>query len=326
MKIRTDIGGYFESESCLNNESIEIEFPLFNSGRSSFAYLLISNKISHVYLPKYTCDSILEPLRTLKISYSFYSIETDLIPSNYTLQRIYQTMVPSSIIVLNNYFGILDNALKNIQLKRNTVVDNSQAFYSNITGELGSFNSFRKFFGIGDGSSIRSKPLAIETNNFKQFNSEKAQIHLNGRKAEGPFPYYQSFLNYENEFQFDEIKLISNRSKEIYSRLDHVKIKSRRRDNFQFLNKGLNKRNQLNLLLKNEVPMVYPLLIENGDALKKYLIEHKVFVSTYWNNNEIHQDPGSFEQFLIKNLVTLPIDQRYTSKEMGIILKLIDEF
>ena len=67
-------------------------------------------------------------------------------------------------------------------------------------------------------------------------------------------------------------------------------------------------------------PMVYPFLCTNGNNLKTKLIDKKIFVATYWKNVINTVDADSSETYLTKNLVHLPVDQRYNIAELKTIL------
>ena len=70
--------------------------------------------------------------------------------------------------------------------------------------------------------------------------------------------------------------------------------------------------------------MGYPYLINEGNVLKNKLIEEKIFIPTYWPNEKSWKNVNdSFDNFLKLNLIPLPIDQRYSSKQMKIILRKI---
>ena len=68
--------------------------------------------------------------------------------------------------------------------------------------------------------------------------------------------------------------------------------------------------------------MVYPFLIEDS-SLRQRLIDNKVFVATYWPNVKQVTTPGTIEYELTSNLIPLPIDQRYSSREMEMVLSII---
>ena len=69
--------------------------------------------------------------------------------------------------------------------------------------------------------------------------------------------------------------------------------------------------------------MVYPYLIKDGARLRKMLIENKIFVATYWNGILEYLPKDSYENYLIENLLPLPIDQRIGIKELKFILEFI---
>ena len=71
--------------------------------------------------------------------------------------------------------------------------------------------------------------------------------------------------------------------------------------------------------------MVYPFLSEQGMLLKKQLIKSKIFVATYWPNVMEWTAPNSFESSLANNLIPLPLDQRYSHKDMERTIKLLKE-
>jgi len=72
------------------------------------------------------------------------------------------------------------------------------------------------------------------------------------------------------------------------------------------------------------IPMVYPYLSKKKD-LRSKLIDNEVFVATYWPNILEACAIDSLEYNFAKNIIPLPIDQRYGKKEMESIVQLILE-
>ena len=71
-----------------------------NTGRNCLEYILRCRKYSKVYIPYYTCDSILDPFNKLEIPYEFYHIDIQLeITDDFTLQG-------SEALLYTNYFGL----------------------------------------------------------------------------------------------------------------------------------------------------------------------------------------------------------------------------
>ena len=67
------IGGYFELELPDYGGFLHDDGVLLNSGRNALEYVLLSlPNVRHLWIPYYTCDAILEPIKKLDIVYSFY--------------------------------------------------------------------------------------------------------------------------------------------------------------------------------------------------------------------------------------------------------------
>lgn len=315
------IGGYFEIELPILPNYREDQF-LFNSGRSALAFILKSQQVSQVLLPYYTCDAVLEPIIKMNIKYSFYSISSDLLPI------IKSTKFNKNVaIIVNNYFGLLDSKLKNFESFENVIFDNSQAFYSNLVGGIGAFNSFRKYFGLADGASVVIPNKVYAISKIDRYQSLNYSKHLIGRIEVGPLDFYKEFTKSEEGLKFSTIQRISNLSQRIYNSLNHKQIAKRRIDNFKVLHNALNKYNLLDVDLNSSlVPMIYPLLIKNGNSLRAYLRKFDVFTARYWPNSVIQLLKNSVEYNLTENLVALPVDQRYVNEDMNTILHIVNKW
>jgi hypothetical protein len=313
-----EIGGYFEFE--LLNKNVETPSMWFNSGRSAFAYLLKINQIKEIQLPHYTCDVMLEPLHKMNIKYSFYPITNSLLPDLSSFE-----IKPNVPMVLNNYFGVLDKELKQFAKCPNVIIDNAQALYSSVSGGLGSFNSFRKFIGVPDGAAAYFKKQEAFQESFPQNKTMDNLDHLFGRLEVDASSFYTQYQANDVKSEFKEIKQISEISSRTFKLVDHGAIKERRKENFNVLHSALGNKNELALSAAiNFIPMVYPFLVKNGTALKKYLNRHKVYVASYWPNKKIRIRDNTFESYLTYDLVALPIDQRYSLDDMDRIINLIN--
>jgi hypothetical protein len=136
--------------------------------------------------------------------------------------------------------------------------------------------------------------------------------------------FYTFFKRNDKALENQPIKIMSKLTQRILQSIDYEEAKRIRSNNFQTLHKSLEKMNLLNFELeKNAVPMVYPLLIENGLEEKKRLIENKIFVATYWPNVFRWVDKNSYEYKLTESLLPLPIDQRYDKNVMNEIIEMI---
>ena len=123
MNLSSAIGGYFELELNKNEEYHKAAVKL-NTGRNAFEYILRAYNYKKVFIPYYTCDVMLEPLKKLNIKYEFYRIDKRFMPN-----INFENIKSDEALVYNNYFGICDKNVKEIAgIKRNIIIDNSQAF------------------------------------------------------------------------------------------------------------------------------------------------------------------------------------------------------
>lgn len=312
-----EIGGYFELELRKGKEYHQNAIRL-NTGRNAFEYILRAKSYTKVYLPYYTCDVMLEPINKLNLKYDFYPIDSTFNPIfDFSLIK------ENDVFVYTNYFGICDGQVKIISKKcKNLIIDNSQAFYSKPLPGIDTFYSARKFFGVPDGAYL-SINKELEDDIKQDYSYDRCE-HLLGRIDLGAEKFYGSFKRNESLLKGQPIKLMSKLTQRLLESIDYDEIAKKRQNNFNYLHSVLKKDNKLNIKLdleKETVPMIYPFLIDNGQELKKKLIENKIFVATYWPNVFGWTDKDSFEYKLTKHLLPLPIDQRYEKNELNIIVK-----
>lgn len=311
------IGGFLELELRPGVEYHQEAIRL-NTGRNAFEYILKGRRFQKVYIPYYTCDVMLEPILKLKLEYEFYSIDTDFRPV-----FDFKNLKENEVFVFTNYYGLCDKIVNEVSLKcENLIIDNAQAFYSLPLNGVDTFYSPRKFFGVSDGAYLYTKSLITEQ--LKTDVSYKRFEHLLGRIDVGAEEFYNIFRKNDEYLSGQPIKTMSNLTQKLLESIDYLYIAEKRKQNFNYLNKELKSVNQLQLELENDtIPMVYPLLIENGLRIKKELINNKIYVATYWPNVITWCKEDSLEVRLTKELIHFPIDQRYSELEMNIIIKLI---
>lgn len=315
------IGGYFELENRFESE-LYSNLIRFNTGRNCLEYILRARNYRKIYLPKYSCHAIMEPILKLDIEYEKYLITKDLEP-----QHILEIKDDECILIIN-YFGMKGKYISNISKRvNNLIVDNSQAFFEPPIKGVDTFYSARKFFGVADGAY-----LSTDCNTFMDFEQEiswKRSEHLLRRLENGANDGYPAFLKNEEYLCGKEIRLMSEFTQKILAGINYTSAKNRRNRNFQYLHLKLK---SLNKLTFNDAeidgPMVYPIYIEN-ELLRDELIRQKIFVASYWSNVLQECKPESTEYKLAKYLLPLPVDQRYGLLDMdricNVLLKTVAE-
>ena len=274
-----------------------------------------------VYLPYYTCEVVLEPLKKLNIPWSFYHINTSFeIADEINLgEREY--------IIANNYFGIKDSYIEKLAKRYGCqlIVDCSQAFFSKPLSRINSFYSMRKFVGVADGgvAYLGNLPQGLIDVKEEERTSEH-DSHLLKRKRLGAESGFAFFQANEKKLNNQPIRNMSFKTKWILDHIDYDEVVERRVENFKCLHNALNKENYLTLPNCDafKCPMIYPFMTSIGCSLRKKLIDSKVFVARYWPNVE-QRDGFETEYDLSLNVIAIPCDQRYGIEEMNRIIDLI---
>ena len=68
---------------------------------------------------------------------------------------------------------------------------------------------------------------------------------------------------------------------------------------------------------------MYPFMIENGTRLRKELQNHRIYVPLLWPAVFTIASENDPEYKMAKNILPLPIDQRYSIEDMEYIVKII---
>jgi len=302
------IGGYFDLQLPIMEEFYPSLIKL-NTGRNALEYILKVNGYTCIYIPYFTCEVILEPIKKLGLEYHFYTLDKDLNPI------IDFEIESNECLLYTNYFGIKQATIKKLaDLDFNLIVDNSQAFYSSPLPGIDTFYSCRKFFGLPDGAYLQSK---IKSNTkFERDVSFERMSHLLISIDQSIEKGYESFRINNEALSNNPIRKMSLLTERLLKSIDYEECRVIRNRNFRILHEALLEKNQLSIdpLVING-PLCYPLLT-NKENIKRKLISKRVFVPVYWPNVFNWTTSKMFENYLAQNLVSLPIDHRYNEADM----------
>jgi hypothetical protein len=302
------IGGFLE----LQLPSLEEFYPSLiklNTGRNALEYILKVNAYTCIYIPYFTCEVILEPIKKLGIEYHFYTIDTFLDPV------IDFKIEPNECLLFTNYFGIKQTTINRLaNLDFNLIVDNSQAFFSSPLPGIDTFYSCRKFFGVPDGAYLQSN-LKSSTKLDKDISSDRMS-HLLISIDQSIEKGYESFKINNEVLSNNPIRRMSLLTERLLTSIDYEACRAKRNRNFRILDEALSGNNQLSID-PSEIngPLCYPFLSVK-ENIKRKLISKRVFVPVFWPNVFNWTNSKMFENHLAQNLVPLPIDHRYNDKDM----------
>ena len=313
-----EIGGYIELEKSHGNEYHKSAIAL-NSARHCIEYLILSRKISKIFLPYFLCGCVAELCNKCKCEYSYYNIDEQLLPVfNHELNE-------NEYILIVNYYGRLGleeiNQYK-IQYK-NIIVDNTQAFFDYPAEDVDTIYSCRKFFGVPDGGYLYTDSvLNLE---LKQSLSFDKMEYLLGRFELDAQTFYGKSVENNDRFSKEPLMKMSLLTHNLLSGMDYDFIKKRREENFMYLHNKLNKINKLGVKMVHG-PFMYPLLVEKGEEIKSLLIQKKIYIPTLWPEVKEVMAENSLECKYVKHIVALPVDQRYNAEDMEYVVKCLKQY
>lgn len=313
------IGGYFELELKKVREYHNPDLRL-NTARNAIELIMLLREYKKVLLPRYICNSVLEPIEKLGLNYEFYSIGKSLLPT-------ITNHDDDTCMIIVNYFGLLDNGIADIaKANVNVIVDNSQAFFSKPLDGVDTVYSPRKFFGVPDGAYLCSS-ISCKMHIEEDISYEKS-IHLVKRIDLSPEEGFLDFREAQKALSFQPIRRMSKLTQALLSSIDYEFARKRRNENFFFLHENLRDKNELTDLIENEAidgPMVYPFMTKDP-SLREKLHKNRIYVATYWNDVFERTDENSLEWQLTKYMIPLPIDQRYVLSDLRSVFDLIRSY
>ena len=301
-----EIGGYIELDTYTGKMPHEDGIKL-NCGRNALAYIIRAKGIKKIWMPKFMCDSNDKVLQDAKVEIVYYSIGLDFKPII--------TEWDGWLYVVN-FYGQLSNAYLS-SLGEQVIVDNAQAYFQEPIKGIDTLYTCRKFFGVADGAILyTNKEVEV-----KEQDESFERIHfLFGRYERSAGEFYQEYVNNNKFFKNEPIKKMSKLTENLLHGIDYNMVKGKRTENFAYLHEKLGSFNKLKLTISKGAFM-YPLYIENGAEIRKKLQEKKIFIPILWPAVFEKCSEDELEYDMAKNILPIPIDQRYGIEDMEYIIK-----
>jgi hypothetical protein len=314
------IGGFFELEVARGDGPFHGGALALTSGRACLRLALATVRPRRVFVPFYSCDAVLEPIRTLGAPIEFYAIDRALVPV------LPGGVNPEDAVVVINYFGLKSAAVKTLATRfgASLIIDATQSFFDRGLPGSWLFNSARKFFGVPDGAYLYAPaPLTIDA---PPPNRNVGWNHLTLRLMGNQEDAYRAFLDNEESITSEALGM-SLGSERILGGIDYPAVIGRRRANFALYAAALGDRNDLPLPLGiGEAPFCYPFLPDQAIRVRRFH-ERGIFVPTLWKDCVDRDAPGfSWERDLANRLLPLPVDHRLGADEVGRVLEAVTQF
>lgn len=306
-----EIGGYIELDTyhlpMLHKDAIAL-----NCGRNCLAYLFKSRGIKKIKVPYFICKSILDVCEREGVEKVFYHIGMDFKPVTDL------KLADDEWLYLVNFYGQLgnDEIQEYVDKYGRVLVDQANGYFEKPLPGVDTFYTCRKWFGVADGAFLYTE--AKLKDEFPQDESFDRMQFLLGRYERTAGEFYSEYNANNKFFAAEPIKRMSKLTANLLHGIDYGRVEKRRRENFEYLHKRLEGINQLNVKL---AVFMYPLMVENGAAIRKKLQAEKIFIPTLWPTVFEITESSATEYKMAENILPLPIDQRYGVEDMECMIQ-----
>lgn len=311
-----ELGGYIEFEHycgvMLHENAIKLD-----CGRNALAYLIETKKIKRIYMPKFMCDACDDVLKKYGIEKKTYNIDLQFHPIDVKLRD-------EEWLYIVNFYGQLSDAYI-AELKEKYVriiADYTHAYFQLPVSNVDTLYTCRKYFGVPDGAILYTDQF-IERELPQDISFDRMK-HLLGRFEGNASDYYSDYTKGEEKFKNAPIKRMSKLTENLLHGIDYEECKNRRTNNFKYLEEHLHKINKLALTIP-EGAFMYPLYIDNGEKIRKELQQRKIYIPCLWPNVVNDYGYGELENDMARNILPLPVDQRYLPEDMEYLVDIIEQ-
>lgn len=300
----------------------------------------VLNRRKTAILPSYTCESVIEPFVEHNYEVVFFPVNDNLEIDGEKLFLLCEKL-PDAIMLIHRYFGFeslfnCNGLFSKIKALGLTIIeDRTQCLYSDLAPIEADYfvGSIRKWCGVPDGGFLASKTQAIQqkpSRNDAKLEKLKLKAELNkyeyimkgiGEKQTflTQFEEAEEILDNENEYF-----AISTSSKYIQGNLDINMLKEKRRENFLYLKRKINKETPLIDFKDFVTPLYFPIYVNNRTELQKKLRNNNIYAPIIWPKAKLIKTFSCEKMY--KNMLCLPIDQRYEIDDMERMANVVNNY
>ena len=314
-----EIGCHFKFENIIGNTYHDTNL-LLSSGRNCLRYIIKEKGIKKLFLPYFLCETLTDVAKKENVDIYFYHIDENYMPKDIDESKLDE----KSYIYYVNYYGLFRDKINDlIKQYKYIIIDNTHDFFDKDKYEADTIYNYRKYFGVPDGACIIGHNLEYNPS-YERGKSLPKVIEMLSREETQEFFHYSTFLEADKHFRNEDLRYMSNFTENYLHAINYQDALEIRLNNYRLLRNYLCKYNRLDLSTK-ELTYMYPLLVSDGKELRSYLKDHNIYSLKHWVNVEWN---GSDESEILRadNMVLLPMDQRYDSKDMEYIAENIEDY
>ena len=307
----------------------------FMSGRIALRYILKHIKKTYqvftAALPSWCCDSMIKPFLDEGFDISFYPVYWE---NNKLL--VERTAYENDVMLVLDYFGYTYAGDENNAIQSNSIIirDITHSLFSKSYNDADYyFGSLRKWAGFYTGGfafseyeqiTLKADDVDKKYVDIRSSAMKAKNLYISGRTSD---KHYLSLFREAEEYLDFYPSVCGAYQGDISAakKIDVIAIKDKRRKNAQILLNGLREYVMFKEIEDNECPMFVPILVENRDVLRQYLIDHKIYCPVHWPISEYHRLTEK-ERYIYEHELSLVCDQRYETTDMYRTLETIYKF
>ncbi len=283
-----------------------------NCGRGCLAYLVELRGIRTMWVPDWMCGSVPALLRREGVEVKVYRVGRDMLP-------VYDFEVAAGEwMLLMDYYGQLlaEDVKRSLAYSDGRlIVDETQGFFRRPWLGVDTLYTCRKWFGVADGGYLAISDGSRLARDIPRDQSYVRMGFVLGRLERGAEEFYAESQENNESFAVEPAKRMSAVTENILRAVDYDNVAERRRANWRMLHGALDESNYLSLS-EPEVPFMYPYMVKGAQAIRRRLIERKIFVPVLWPDLPVNLPEGSVAREMSGLVLPLPLDQRYGAEDM----------
>ena len=286
-----------------------------SSGRAALECLLRSMpRPARVFVPRFTCDTVLQPLHRLGLPVLRYEQTEPGTP------ELPADVNNDDMLLLVNYFGLCDENVRRAAERHpgSCVVDATMALFSPPLPGIPTFYSLRKFAGVPDGGvACAPFPIALPAEEDQSAARARYLLERVEKGAEAALPASEAA---EAELSANPPRRMSPLTRLLVQSIDWGHIAACRRRNYTALHARLAPLNHLELPAEPPAaPFCYP-LVTGIPGLRDALIEAGMALPLFWPEVIRDTTADSPANVLARRLLPIPLDQRYSPQSIFSLL------
>ena len=308
------------------------------AGRTALEFIIrdiiAKQDIKSVLMPSYCCHTMIMPFKLHDIDVRFYDVYYD-----HGLRVELPEQKDNEIFYYIKYFGY--EALQgDAGVHEITIEDQTHSWMNGIASKADyTFVSYKKWTNISGLSKAKKKrgkfidaPLiefrAFDELREKAYNLKKQYIE---RGVGDKSVFLDAFDRAEELIETDYCGYgPSQRSLERLLEFDPKLIREERRRNAEYLIDELKQIPQVQVIYAsvgdNDVPLFVPILVQERNELRRYLIQRKIFLPVHWPFSDHHTGISRRARQLYDHELSVICDQRYGLDDMQRIVLAIRDF